>query len=419
MADRPVDRSGERRCRGRAGALRLEALAVAGLFVGVAAGCSDSPEPAPWTTSRDPDGVTVFELDLADLDALPGWTLSDVPTVVIGGKEGVEGHDLFGVQSGFVISTGDIVIANSGTNELRVFSSDGEFVRTAGGKGEGPGEFSALYRADVLPGDTIVTYDSWARRLSLFDENGAFLADTRVTPPHEGSFPLSMGVFDTGRAVVAPGLDRVFTRGERRDTALYLLYERDGTILDTLASLPGTEMVYVVTPDMAIRSEIAFGRSAFAAVGGGTLAIGANDTYEFEIMDPDGGVVARVRVDAPPCEVTDAEVRAWKDQRLSQGGTRFREMAEAVVAEMPPRETHPAFATLKVDRLGYVWVGRHQCDTDVLAWDVYAPDGRPVGRLLTDRDLTLLDIGEDYLLILVRDELDREIVRRVALERRE
>jgi hypothetical protein len=205
----------------------------------------------------------------------------------------------------------------------------------------------------------------------------------------------------------------------------YLLYASDGSILDTLGARPGAEMLYVASDAGAMRTEVAFGRASFASVGGSIAAIGTNDRYEFEVLDDQGSVAARVRARTPSCAVTDGDVRAWEDEQLGASGNPLSGLREALVAEMVPRETHPSFMALQVDRLGHVWVGRRPCEAPggsgtgkTTIWDVYSPEGLPAGRLVADRDLRLLDIGADYILTLSRDDLDREIVRLFDLHRK-
>lgn len=48
---------------------------------------------------------------------------------------------------------------------------------------------------------------------------------------------------------------------------------------------------------------------------------------------------------------------------------------------------------------------------------VFSPTGIPTARVSTRPEPRLLDIGEDYVVLLTRDELDREIVSRHRLSR--
>jgi 6-bladed beta-propeller len=92
------------------------------------------------------------------------------PLVDIGGDGGPE--ELSGVTGAVSLSDGRIVIGNGATNEIRVFSDDGNYLETIGRRGGGPGEFYSLLWVGVAPGDTILAYDIRSQRLSWFAPDG-------------------------------------------------------------------------------------------------------------------------------------------------------------------------------------------------------------------------------------------------------
>ncbi|HEX9729111.1 MAG TPA: 6-bladed beta-propeller [Gemmatimonadales bacterium] len=100
------------------------------------------------------------------------WVASE-PIVEIGVIEGNPDLELFEATSSIRLSDGRIVVANTGTSELRFFDRSGRFERAAGGRGGGPGEFRFLRRIARLPGDSILALD-WIRA-SVFDPAGAFV----------------------------------------------------------------------------------------------------------------------------------------------------------------------------------------------------------------------------------------------------
>jgi hypothetical protein len=67
-----------------------------------------------------------------------------------------------------------LVVANSGTQELRYFNGQGEFIGQAGGRGEGPGEFKFLREVYALSPDSLIAFEgSWTA--AYFDSTGNFL----------------------------------------------------------------------------------------------------------------------------------------------------------------------------------------------------------------------------------------------------
>jgi hypothetical protein len=96
-------------------------------------------------------------------------TVAAIGTIVIAGM----------VRSGYPEKFAAGVIANAGTHELRFFDRSGSFIRSVGGQGEGPGEFTAL-GSIALRGDSLVAYDRRSLRFTVFDRDGEYVG---TTPP--------------------------------------------------------------------------------------------------------------------------------------------------------------------------------------------------------------------------------------------
>jgi hypothetical protein len=75
---------------------------------------------------------------------------------------------------------GNLVIADFGTAILRLVRSDGTEVWTRGGRGDGPGEFNALYRVSVRPSGQVLAFDIGRHAITIFDESGNYVARLRL-----------------------------------------------------------------------------------------------------------------------------------------------------------------------------------------------------------------------------------------------
>ena len=95
------------------------------------------------------------------------WVIEESPLFRIGDLSGQPEYELYRVSGAVRLSDGRLVIGNSGTSELRWYSETGEFIRSAGGAGEGPGEFSLLSVIIPIGGDSIAVGDPRLRRLSI------------------------------------------------------------------------------------------------------------------------------------------------------------------------------------------------------------------------------------------------------------
>ena len=72
------------------------------------------------------------------------------------------------------------------------------------------------------------------------------------------------------------------------------------------------------------------------------------------------------------------------------------------------------------DRTGHLWVEEYELageEMDGVLWTVFDPDGHVLGFVETPEELTIYEIGEDYLLGRVVDELEVDYVQLWALER--
>lgn len=98
---------------------------------------------------------------------LPTWTVAPAPEVTIDESRGEAG--IFSRIVGLARLSGDrIAVVSRGTQDIRVFSATGDFIRKFGGTGDGPGE----YRSPSYLGrraDTLFLYDYAHRRLTAQD----------------------------------------------------------------------------------------------------------------------------------------------------------------------------------------------------------------------------------------------------------
>ena len=105
------------------------------------------------------------------------------------------------------LSDGSVAVIDRRDQRVRIFSETGEFLRSMGGRGEGPGEFRNPWFLWALPGDTLWVGDYRPQRFNVCSPDGDFLR--LVTPdPH---------YFESGpwrRCVVERRLDQ--PEGRRR-----------------------------------------------------------------------------------------------------------------------------------------------------------------------------------------------------------
>ena len=82
---------------------------------------------------------------------------------------------------------------------------------------------------------------------------------------------------------------------------------------------------------------------------------------------------------------------------------------EAMLRDMPYPERIPAIEDMVADAGRNLWVGEYVGpEAAQRTWSVFDPAGRLIAAVPMPADLWVYDIGEDYVLGRVRDELDVE-----------
>lgn len=351
----------------------------------------------------DSAGVTVFTVSPeASRDR---WTVSGQPIVSIAPDTGAEASPLFFITGVHRFDDGALVVASSGTSELRYFSRNGDLMKIVGRKGDGPEEFGSLGFVQDLR-DSLWVYDLTHSRFAVLDREARFgrLVSLRTWGV---LWTQAVGIFDDGSILLrnrepvsqAPGLNTIneqvsvghangSTTTLRRVFFTHTYHHRMGAgLMD--AGLP-------------------FRRVGVVAVHGQEWFYTDGAAYRVERYDQDG-ILRGVYVYAaepPPVTQTDFELLLNQMRR----GRAQPSTSEQMLRQTPLPKQMPAYAALKVDRAGNVWARPYQGGVSRNCWHVY--QAKPVvfaEACLPDR-FEVFEVGEDWVLGVGRDSLDVESV---------
>ena len=397
-------------------ATRLRRSIVAAVTTaGVAACIGDRATNSP--TIRDSAGVEIVETRGARAwTSATAWTVSDTPTVSIGGDES-DSTSLFSrVRSVARLGDGRIVVANAGTHQLRFHDANGRFIEAVGRRGKGPGEFDWLGKVLRTDGDSLINWDPNNARLSVFDSSGRLVRSVPLRSGQGVSFPEPIGRASDGSLIGRTG-SRSNPVGAFRFTAYYVRYGPDLMPLDTIIERPGNDFFTQPCGMGMCGYGPPFARSTSAAFYRDRLYVGTADRYEIEVIDLDGRVIRSIRDARPFRQLSSAEAARQRDVFLSSAGDPERRAElEKVYALMRVPEAMPAYRDLRVDRSGSLWVEEYRVtDDEAPRWTVFDSAGRVLGTIGTPRGLRVDEIGDDYLLGVFRDSLDVEHVRLHAI----
>lgn len=378
---------------------------------------------------RDSGGIEIVDYPDGYEANLPRWTVASRPLLDIGAGD-APGHDLDQVGGATRLRDGRIVVLNRGSTELRVFDSTGGFLHAIGRRGQGPGEFASLDMMQRLSGDTLLVLDMQLRRVSLFTSSGQFVNSAAVVHVGERSYPMPIARLGDGRFLGTeyPMVEYRETSGPiRRENYALVLLDGNGTVLDTLAVIPGFERYPGVGreggKEFPTVKTVQFGRMSLHVTDGIRVYVGTNDPDGIRVYDADGTVRRIIRSGTAPEPVTTAD----REQRIRENLARIarRGVSEQVKGEWRKNEedarfaeVFPSYERLLVGTDGSLWVElARRTEDQGRRYIVYDSTGRAIVTVKAPDRIRPFEVGPGEIIGLWRDGDEVSHVRVYAIKR--
>lgn len=389
---------------------------------------------ATAATVRDSAGIRIVESaapewgERVEHGPEAGWRVVAEPFLTIGTLEGDDAQQFFRLSDATRLPDGRVAVANRGTGEIRVFGPDGAHLVSMGGQGRGPGEFRLMAWLQRR-GDSLVVFDPLQHRLSTYLSDGTFVASLPVEVAGV-RFPDPSAILPDGQLLDLWRVDAADPQeiGHIDPTVGLVRYVPGGAeAVDTMFAAPGTETLRGAIDyqgrQVLVSDPVPFGRTARAAVGGGRIWFGNGDGFEVTAVEPGTGpaVIGRRLLQPRPVTPRDWERYIETTTAGSTAPDAVQEQALKLLDQAPRDRNMPAYSQLLADAAGNAWVENYrpewERESSPRLWSVFAPDGRWLGEVEVPEALRVFEIGEDYLLGLVRDEMDIEYVVMHPLEK--
>ena len=391
----------------------------------VAASCGGERELRSSIIVTDSAGVKI--VDNGELD--PGLDLlaSPEPTLRIGVVEGAPEYQLFEVSDLKRLSDGGIAVSNAGSRELRIYNADGSHRATAGGSGQGPGEFGYPNALFVLGGDTIRVQDRLDR--VYFTASGEFIRRETTDRAKFSALWSATGNSSEGGQWTGDGtlFAPVYHRDQRppapgplfRPSMLLVRVSADLSRVDTLGEYGGILQQYIDVGGGwgAIPSVPPFSSNTSWGLGSadGTVVAGDNAAPQIDRFSPDGSRMI-IRWAATAESGSAAEVEDWKERLRNAESTRGQlPQLEHAWAVMDVPETKPFYGRVAVGSDGTIWAGPVNALVQPTRLMAFSSAGRYLGTIEIAGRFTPYDSGPGWVLGLARDENDVEFVQLFAL----
>lgn len=375
-----------------------------------AAGCGGAGQPDHTFEIVEEDGVP-----LGVSSAIPkfdGELFTYEKILAIRPDPDIEESLLYQPFSFTLDDDGNYYVADRGNHRVGVFDAEGNFVRTFGREGEGPGELRSPVLVEV-DGDEVMVFDN---RTSIFRRDGTFVG---VVTSAEGRYPhpLPGGMLFVQGSTRSTGEDRNYFGARGRiigpDGEIVAEMETDQIHMDAMLAYAGAPSV-MLTPQREI-----------------VATTGVEPTITWYGLD--GRTLRTARIDFPPQPVTDADRQAIEDiwdarierEHAAAGQdiipTEYLlELKESVVYP----DTKAYWERPLIDDAGWLWLPVPAADTGLATIGQAPIENRPrflvvdahgefIGTTdwpedaLTPRGATIMD---GRLLTMVWDELADEYV---------
>lgn len=284
------------------------------------------------------------------------WTLTDAVTI---GSQDDSGKAVFGKVADIALDQrGRVYVLDLTPPEIRVFASDGSYIRTVGRKGHGPGEFELAPGMRFDPRDRLWVLNQGNERYSVFDTSGALL---REFPRYMASRTL-----EWRNTAFSPNGDMYDTVWYPTDSGGEFRCARYDTLTaEFLDSLP--------CPVLPEGTPFGWGRIVATPLG---WWVGVATDYRLWQLTRAGDTVRLVEREHEPVGLATAQRDSIRDaMRL------LRQRARGA-ASLPIPEHQRIFDRIVVDNRGYVWVQLSRTlDERVTSFDVFDPEGRYLGAV--------------------------------------
>ncbi|WP_419943422.1 hypothetical protein [Candidatus Palauibacter sp.] len=362
-----------------------------------ASGCrtdrSHPPEPVS-IVERDSAGVRIIEFGLNVWESRPTWSVSTDPRIELRGSNRSDvsesdraAYEFFDVSGLARLLTGELVVADNGTRELRMFGDDGRYLRTLGSEGEGPGEFTDLAFLDIIRGDSLATFDGHLHRITVMDprSGGARLVNS-------GARMATHLLKDGG--VVWEERGGSFHHGAWSDSVTVVRTGSDGMTTDSIGVFDGTEFFY--TAGTVYVEHRPFGRQFRTAARDSVLYVATGDQYSILVFSARGHRTAILRglfaTRPVAAEEFDDMLSMWiSDSRDPRRQTDL----EKLRGTKPYPDMVPPHGELMLAATGELFVQDFTWRPDEgQVWRVFDPSHRPRATLKTPPGFRVLYVDE-------------------------
>jgi len=382
----------------RNGATRVAVLAVALAVVVAMTLAPINAAAAEWKGTVSEEGgkriimnpaTGIMESSSVKLDEL--WRL---------GGDSDDEDEFFGVISDVQIDDeGNVYLLDSQLSEVKIYTNEGEFIRSIGREGEGPGEFRRPGAMFFTKAGDVAVVQLMPGKIVILSKEGDPVGDMPLPKPDDGGFQILQGArAGAGNTVLFMArqeFDQAAGKWQRRGFLASVTEE--GELLTEYTSK--TNVINMAAAVMDDKAWDTFERRWSIDKDGKVYACTSYDDYMVEIWNPDGTLDKVIKR-----EFTDRSRSAEEKDFVNRMFSHFAKMIPDCKVKVAENCKDIEGMFIRDD--GSIWVlnangARDLKEGTLGVFDVYNPEGQFV------RNVTLSGDGDplDDLYLFVKDRV--------------
>lgn len=300
----------------------------------------------------------------------PNRTVSFVEELSIGSNN--EESEIILYQPGrFVVDRNENIYVHDRSDQvIKVFDKKGVYIRSIGGKGKGPEEFSQIGHIAFLPDGRLLVLDFGNRRNSLFSKKGEYLSNCQWPALYQEVFLTSDTSITMSELIIGK---------EVKMTTLYLSCE----VLSSFGHFTPIKFEFKNLGNVTFSISIPFApMSVFAGNQNRQwLYHCLNNEYLIEVYDQNGNLFRKIERSYDPVPFTKKDADEFYAGFERNPNKNYAQLAREI--ELPNVKT--VAERLVVDNQGNLWIETNEQEeeetTIFTAYDIFDKDGVYIAKV--------------------------------------
>jgi hypothetical protein len=316
------------------------------------------------------------------------------------------------------------VVADEGDSSLRVFGTDGTQLVSMGRKGDGPGEFQALRRVWRYMGDSILTFDAFQDRATVWSLDGTPIRTIQVQAHENGlRYYALRGAFANGELVWSGSRNDWASSGVRPVQETIFITSATGSIERAFGPFDGELRTgRRSTFDLG---EVPFTTRLLVTTRDSSILVANSGMMEIKVHSASGTTTdtfgAPLRAEAVTEEWREQDRRMRERYYRKGPPSPLRQERVAALATLAYPEAFPVISVLRTSEAGQVWVAQYALPSDSVpyashaypatvsrTWHVFSRAGTYLGVVRFPGGFLLLGVAENRVAGIRRDSLEVE-----------